>query len=348
MAKGKLTYKKTNSTSKSGVDFIQRIVHEHNCIFQEIDTKNDLGIDAIIEIIKDETPTSNFFATQIKSGKSYFNKKANLCKIPVKNHCNYWLNHPLPVYGIVYIPEFKDAYWVDIKSYLKKDPEATIIKFERTLANQINEATFFKIFIPHLLKEVPDIPFDFARELFISEKADEFFLGLYTLYKKYADRNDTWSLFIDYFQTKDIERIPNFLIYILAHLPWHPDIAYFNGTMTNQSQDYGKRVIKTFGKSEILKLLAFIDEENSIARGTIGQSVEAIISIIDDFHLHLKEIINDSTVPLNIREYAGLILAYNFGKKSIDDLLQIKDKDSWFIPELIDHLKEFGEFNPYG
>ncbi len=348
MAKGKLTYKKTNSTSKSGVDFIQTIVNSHNCIFQEIDTKNDLGIDAIIEIIKDETPTSNFFATQIKSGKTYYNKKTNLCKIPVKNHFDYWTKHPLPVYGIVYIPEFGDAYWVDIKKYLQANPEETVIKYERSLANQINEATFFSIFVPHLLKEVPDISFDFAQELFKSEKADEFFLGLYTLYKKYADRNKTWTLFIDYFQEADVEKIPNFLIYILAHLPWHPDIAYFNGTMTNESQDYGKGIIKTFGKQEILKLLEFIDEENSIARGTVGQSVEAIISIINDFQEYLKEIIEDSTVSLNIREYAGLILAYNFGEESINDLLQIKDTESWFIPELIGHLKEFGQFNPYG
>lgn len=348
MAKGKLTYKKTNSTSKSGVDYIQTIVNSHNCIFQEIDTKNDLGIDAIIEIIKDETPTSKFFATQIKSGKTYYNKKANLCKIPVKNHFDYWTKHPLPVYGIVYIPEFGDAYWVDIKKYLQENPEETVIKYERSLANQINKVTFFSIFVPHLLKEVPDISFDFAQELFKSEKADEFFLGLYTLYKKYADRNETWSLFIDYFQKADVERIPNFLIYILAHLPWHPDISYFNGTMTNQSQDYGKRKIKTFGKQEILKLLEFIDEENSIARGTIGQSVEAIISIINGFQAHLKEIIKDSTLPLYIREYAALILAYNFGENSINDLLEIKDKESWFIPELIVHLKEFGEFNPYG
>lgn len=348
MAKGKLTYKNTNSTSKSGVDFIQSIVHKHNCIFQEIDTKNDLGIDAIVEIIKDETPTSKFFATQIKSGKTYFNEKANLCKIPVKNHFDYWTKHPLPVYGIVYVPEFGDAYWVDIKNYLKANPEETVIKFERTLANQINDATFFSIFVPHLLKEVPDISFDFAQQLFNSDKADEFFLGLYTLYKKYADRNETWVLFIDYFKIADIENIPNFLIYIIAHLPWHPDISYFNGTMTNESQEYGKDIIRTFGKQETLKLLKFIDEENSIARGTIGQSVEAIISIISDFQVHLKEIIRDTTIPLNIKEYAALILAYNFGNESVNDLKQIKDKESWLIPELIGHLKEFGVFNPYG
>jgi hypothetical protein len=75
---GQLKYPRTNSTAKVGVGYIQSIVDHHNCIFQEIDTKNDLGVDAIIEIIKEEEPVSKFVATQIKSGKSYFNKKKNV------------------------------------------------------------------------------------------------------------------------------------------------------------------------------------------------------------------------------------------------------------------------------
>lgn len=343
----KLRYKRTNSTAKIGVDYLQAIVHKHNCIFQEIDTKNDLGIDAIIEIIKDESPTSNFFASQIKSGKTYFNKKTNLCKIPVKNHYDYWTKHPLPVYGIVYIPDLGCAYWVNIKKYLKINPSDTIIKYERTLANQINEATFFSIFIPQILKEVPDISFELASEFFKSDKSDEFFLGLHTLYKKYADKNETWKFFIEYFRNAEIEKVPTFLIYILAHLPWHPDISYFNGTMTNDSQKYGKDLIYLFGKNEILKLLEFIDEENTIARGALGQSVEAIISIVNDFKLILKEIMFDDKNESHIRQYAALIYAYHLGKSSIDDLKLVVNEDTWLIPELIEHIENYGEFNPY-
>ena len=48
----KLKYPKTNSTAKIGVDFIRSIVNYNNCIFHEINADNDLGIDAMIEIIK--------------------------------------------------------------------------------------------------------------------------------------------------------------------------------------------------------------------------------------------------------------------------------------------------------
>ena len=219
-----LTYLRTNSTAHSGIDFIRNIVHNHNCIFQEIDQWNDLGIDAIIEIIKDEKPTSRFFAAQIKSGKSYFDKKKNICKLPVKNHKDYWLNHPLPVYGIVFIPEFGDAYWVDIKKYLKQNQDDTIIYFERSIANQINSQTFFKIFIPRLLNKTADIDYDLAVKLFKSDKADEFFLGLHTLFNRYAYKNEVWDQFIEYFNTQPFENLPIILIYYLAHIPWHPDL----------------------------------------------------------------------------------------------------------------------------
>jgi hypothetical protein len=55
-------------------------------IFQKIDQENDVGIDALVELVKSERPTGNFIATQIKSGNSYFDKKSNLCKIPIGDH----------------------------------------------------------------------------------------------------------------------------------------------------------------------------------------------------------------------------------------------------------------------
>jgi len=343
-----LKYLKTNSTAKMGVDYLNSIVNEHNCIFQEIDTKNDLGIDALIEIIKDEKPTSKFFAVQVKSGKSYYSKNKNLCKIPVKNHFDYWTKHPLPVYGVVYIPEFGDAYWVDIKKYLKHYPEDKTISFERTLANQINKDTFFTLFISQILNEVPDVSFEFAKSLFKSDKKDEFYLGLYTLFKKYADKNEVWDLFIEFFKTKNIDLIPPILVYYLSHCPWHPDLSYFNDSYTKESQKYGTSELEKFTKDDVIKLLGFIDQEDMLGRGTLGQSVESIISIVKNYAGILKEIILDNTLDFSIREKGAVILAYKKGKESIPVLEKISESESWYVSELITHLNEYGEFNPYG
>lgn len=342
-----LKYPRTNATANIGIDFIRGIVRSHNCIFQEIDTSNDLGIDAIIEIVKDERPTSKFIATQIKSGKSYYDKNSNKCKISIKKHKDYWTKHPMPVFGIVYIPEFENAYWVDIKRYIEYHPNDSVISFEPTLARLINKNTFFTQFVPHLLNEIPDVSFEFAKTLFGSSKDDEFYLGMYILFKRYAYFNEVWALFIDFLKTKPIEDIPGKLIYYLAHIPWHGDIFSLRDSFTTESRAYGQTLINKLDKTEILKLLAFIDEENMIQRGTLGQSVEAIISSIPNCDKLLEEIVKSKGIELQLREYAAIIYAFHNGKNSLTLLDEFKDTDSWYIPELIAYIKKYKWFNPY-
>ena len=340
-------YLKTNATAKAGTNYIRTIVETHNCIFQKIDQENDVGIDALIELVKNERPTGNFIASQIKSGNSYFDKKANLCKIPIGDHRDYWSNHSLPVYGIVYIPELDTAYWVNIKSYLNENPTETTISFEPTLVNIINKATFITQFIPHLTGEAPDISFELAKQLFQSKNPDELYLGLYTLFKKYADRNEVWKIFVDYFQTHKVEEIPEMLVYYLSVIPWHPDMLFYKDSHTEESRNYGKSLINKFAKYDIEKLLHFIDEENMISRGSLGQSVEAIVSSVPNFLEYLEQIIKDKTQEIKIREFAAIIYAYHKDIDSINILSTISKNESWYIQELINHIREFGDFDPY-
>lgn len=340
-------YLKTNATAKAGINYVKTIVEAHNCIFQKIDQENDVGIDALIELVKNEIPTGNFIASQIKSGNSYFDKKANLCKIPIDTHRDYWSKHSLPVYGIVYIPEYDSAYWVNIKKYLKANPSATVISYKPTLANIINRATFIAQFTPHLTGEVPNINFELAKELFQSKNPDELYLGLYTLFKKYSDRNEVWEIFVDYFKTHSEDEIPEMLVYYLSVIPWHPDIAFFRDSYTQESRSYGQTLINQFKKCDIEKLLHFVDEENMISRGSLGQSVEAIVSSIPSFLECLEEIIRDKTQEIKIREVAAVIYAYHKGTNGINVLSTITPEESWYIQELVSHIKQYGGFDPF-
>tara|TARA_A100001011_G_scaffold229717_1_gene237859 strand:+ start:2075 stop:2332 length:258 start_codon:yes stop_codon:yes gene_type:complete len=76
----------------------------------------------------------------------------------------------------------------------------------------------------------PNIDYDYAKNLFESSNLDELYLGLYTLYKKFADKNEVWKLFVDYFKEHSIEVIPELLVYYLSVIPWHPDMLFYKDT----------------------------------------------------------------------------------------------------------------------
>jgi hypothetical protein len=116
-----IRYPKSRSVSKEGINLVRSIVEKANSIFHEVHDENDIGIDAHIEFIRDEKPTNLVIALQIKSGTSYYNRNTNQCVIPVGKHLDYWAGYPLPIYGIVYVPSLRNAYWINIKKYFENE-----------------------------------------------------------------------------------------------------------------------------------------------------------------------------------------------------------------------------------
>lgn len=76
-------------------------------------TSSDYGIDAIAELIDDETATGQLVAIQIKSGSSYLGETKYGCYIyrPDAQHVEYWLGHTLPVIVCLCDPENEIVYW---------------------------------------------------------------------------------------------------------------------------------------------------------------------------------------------------------------------------------------------
>src|SRR5574341_383128 len=239
-------YKRTNLTAKTGVNFVRSLVEGEGCLFHKIEQESDLGIDALIELVRDEQPLNRQVAVQIRSGQSYYNARSDECLIPIENHREYWSGYPLPVVGVVYVPSLNRAHWVDVKRYLKRFPAASVIRFMATEANRLDAATFHTRFLPALLHEVPDVPFDQALALLRSRKADESYLGLVVLFRRYPNYRETWAALVDYFITNDPEDIPPVLIYYLSHIPWHMDIAYHGETLTKGTRDYAKELLRRF------------------------------------------------------------------------------------------------------
>ncbi len=340
-------YKQTSVTAKVGLNFVRSIVERAGSLFHKIEQDSDLGIDALIEFVRNERPVNKIIALQVKSGRSYHDRKHNECQLPVNDHRDYWINYPVPVVGIVYVPSIQEAHWVDIKHRLKESPGTNSIRFARTEANRFDANQFSTVFMPLALRETPVLPLNRALTLFRSQNPDERQLGLTVLFRNYPNKTAAWDAFADLLVTAPTEDIPRALIYYLAHIPWHGDILYSGELITDATKDHVRKLLGSFGRPEVLKLLEFIDRENMICRGSLGQSVEAIVSSLPSVIPVLQSIAEDGSVPLFRRECAALISAMHEGRRSLPLLAILVESGSPYAQELLEYVGQYGEVNPY-
>lgn len=340
-------YPRSAITAKQGVNYIRSIVENAGSIFHKIEQENDLGIDGVIELIENGSALNKQAAVQIKSGSSYYNDDTKQCTIPVDHHREYWLNYPLPVLGIVYVPKIGIAYWVNIKSFLQINKSDNAIKFQANRINAITTDSFLKIFFPLMCHRTPSLTFDEAQVLARSPILDEKHTGLSVQFHLYPNDLRTWDEIIQNILNNSTELINPILVYWLAHIPWHGDIGYSGECLTTNTKEYAKALIARFGINEFIKLLKFVDPEESIGRGTLGQSVEAIISSVPNHIVILREICKLTEVGMAIREIAALIIAMEIGENALPVLSVLVDEGSDYAGELKSYILEFGGINPY-
>jgi hypothetical protein len=340
-------YKRTAITAKEGVNFIRAVVENGGSLFIKIDQESDLGVDAVIEFIRNEQPLSKQIGVQIRSGQSYYDGDASECVFPIGSHRAYWQKYPLPVFGLVYVPTLKAAYWINIKQYLKNHPHATVIRYAATEANKLDQSSFTRLFVPGVVGETPVLEFDEALRLAQSNKADERYLGLLVLFRKYPNVPAVWDELIKTFLERPRDEIAPVLIYWLAHIPWHGDIVSVGERITEETRAYVRTLFAQFGFGEVIKLLSFIDEENAISRGSIGQSVEAIASSLPRAAELMRQVLATDDLPLFMRECAAVILAMHEGREALVDIAPLVHAGSSAAAEIIDQLRKYGAINPY-
>lgn len=201
--------------------------------------------------------------------------------------------------------------------------------------------------MPRVLRQVPEISFETALAFFQSGNREEFFIGLTVLFRKHINNTQVWDLLIEYFRKSDATEIPPILIYYFAHVPWHGDIVGIGEMPTKMTKEYVQAIFNTFGKSEIDKLLSIVDEEGMISRGSVGQSVEAVVSSLENCSALLKSILNDKDTSLHVREVAAIILAMHWPDAAIEQLQALVTEGSWYASEIIHYINEWGAFDPY-
>lgn len=341
------TYKQSAVTAKEGINFVRSAVESSGCLFIKIEQENDLGIDALIEFVENEQSLNKQIAIQIKSGASYCSPESRECAFPIGGHREYWAQHPLPVFGLVYVPSLQCAHWVNVKRYLKAEANATSVRFAATEANRLDQKNFAELFMRAALGQAPLLTVEQALRLARSGKVDEMYLGLLVLFRRFPNVLAAWDELVRAFVERPTSEIPPVLIYWLAHIPWHGDIFGYGEPISQATRKYANGLLATFTTEDVIKLLSFIDPEAQIGRGTLGQSVEAVVSALPRSAAMLRTIVGASEVDLQLREYAALILAMKEREGALTDLALLESAGSWYAGEIANHVNEYGGVNPY-
>ena len=344
------TKRHLTSVEREGVNYFRSIIEGANCIFNEIDQRNDFGIDAIVELVDGEKVTGKSIAVQIKSGASYCTESA--CKIPAsREHFNYWLNHSLAVIGFVYDPDKKIGYWIDISNTLKHDRKRVdigpyTIAFDKREINEFDTDAFQTFFLPYFLNKPINLSFERSVDFANSEYPDMHKVGLSSLLNNFRQLNKIWDLFFDLFMDRPLESISGYLVYILSLIPGHPDIYWHAGNTLEESQRLSlEDKIKQMRPEFFKRLLYFVDE-NGFYRGSLGQCVEAIISITPQKISFLKTISEDNSNDIKIRKSALMLYSWYAQKDSISTLKDQAKNDSE-ISEFAQYLKSAFDDNGY-
>lgn len=326
-----------------GVNYVETIINKNGCSFTKIDQENDIGLDGYIEICQDGKST--LVAVQIKCGESYYQSKKQYCKLPIGNHFEYWKNYKLPVYGIICNRDLTNAYFVNIKLYLDDvdNEEQNYIMFEKSEFLKFDNEHFFNYFCNIVNRKVPVLTLDESLFYINSNFYNDQEIAFCNLSSRHVMRRESWVKFLELLRNKSFD--VNRLIYTFSRIFGNPDSIPVD--LKDEDRLYLIKFLDNLlNEEEVVNLLSCIDEENGIARGTVGQCVETILNSINKSEILLK-IINNFSYDDHIRECAVLIFAYRNAKKYVKLYREQLIMKTEFNEMILDQIKKYGGIDLY-
>lgn len=258
--------------------------------------------------------TGLHIAVQIKTGTSYINYDKKECSFPIGNHVGYWSSHVLPVYGFVCDLDRQCFYYVDIKDYINiyedeiKMGAIKSITFKIAFFNTITSENFENLFKKPFFQNVPFLTYSDTQKLFASDSLKDAELGLQILKKHHYMLEETWNTFLRVFRDDRYSDFHCMIIDFLSAGTDNPD-SWFPEEEYEDCSKAAKRIIQSFNREDIIRLLKMVDEEKGFQRGSIGEWVDFTIQVIPDNVNLLTNIVCDTELPTAVRENALFLLA---------------------------------------
>jgi hypothetical protein len=219
------------------------------------------------------------------------------------------------------------------------------IKFPKSEISNFDKYGFETFFLPIFLRKQIILPFEKAKEFSLADNYNKNVIGVRCLMRQHSSNTEIWYIFLYLILNRQAGGFSNEILYYLAHIPGHPDIFYFSGSMPSERTKMEIRAfLSNFDQEDVIKLLKHINSEDGISRGSAGQNVEAIISIIPHKIDLLEGIMSESGTNEDIRRWAALLCAHYLGSRALPVFERHSTKDPGFVyfKDIVNHLKEEG------
>ena len=351
------TRKRSQAIGREGINFVRRLVERHNSTFQEIDLHNDLGNDAYVEFLVEESATGCCVALQIKSGASYRSGSDRYAFQSDRDHFEYWASHTLPVLAVIVDPEKERAVWVDITAHLQANSARVDNGPYSIYADQEFSESAFPAFRNHCLRYREQ----YSREKNLGRALESFsdrtdpercFDGLGALFAYHRNQSAVWYYLISCISNYRGHPVLRALVARLCHIPGHGDIFWSKRNTIDEVVRHRALLImkERFDRRDALTMLSVIDDAG-IDRGTIGQCVHTLIDTMVDTASVMESIATDASQDDRTRHSAILFAVSATQSISAQTSLAVLDrirpsvKDDE-LNDVIDWLE--GDIRQYG
>ncbi len=307
----------TRARGKAGQRAVEAVLEDANLVVQRVESENDIGRDAFVDVVQGTDVTGGVISLQVKSGRSCLHEGRWILPGAPEDF-TLWRESTVPVFGVVHDSASGALRWLDL-SYAARVSDGYL--------SPIVAGPSGKSAVP-----VPDenrLDLDVGPFLRAATAALRHRSGLPTAALLASDAETVKIGIADTFAVGRHDPNAFLLLGALFHrLPdecrWdalralamatrNPDIFW---SRDNWIPDAVKRVVQErcrWTASDIDALLGMIDE-NGIDRGTVGQVIFHVLELDGFLSDRLLEAATQQGRPEIIRFWASVILLYLAGE----------------------------------
>lgn len=319
----------SRARGRAGHRRLEAILEAANIVVQRVDTENDIGRDAFVDIVDGTDVTGGVICVQVKSGPSHFHNGQWVVPGEAADF-TLWRESTVPFFGVVHDPEDDALMWVDLS-------QAAMLAIDKYLSPVVS-GPYSKPSMPVPAENRLDLDIaPFIEEAktalrrrsgspavnLLSDDPDAVEVGIVDTFAVGRHDPTAFLLLAALFHRlpKECRRLA---VVALAMTTSHPDVGW---TKDNWIPDRVTRTVRErcrWTSGDVTALLGEIDED-SIDRGTIGQTVFHVLTLDRDLQPKLFTAALDRSLPDSTRFHAAVILLYLAGEAApgvVDRLLE--------------------------